>query len=156
MTVRELWVGGVRLIVTGTGYEPNGQVVKSDGAYAQDDLAQLLRAAALCNNARLLAPKAESSRWEILGDPTEAALKVVAVKSGLELEAEERFLPSWRELPFDSRRKRMSTVHMLDGSQVEHSKFLFSEPAHSNPKSGTIVLPKALLKKYWIYVRTSS
>lgn len=147
MTVRELWVGGVRLIVTGTGYEPNGQVVKSDGAYAQDDLAQLLRAAALCNNARLLAPKAESSRWEILGDPTEAALKVVAVKSGLELEAEERFLPRWRELPFDSRRKRMSTVHMLDGSQVEHSKFLFSEPAHSNPKSGTIVFTKGAPKE---------
>lgn len=147
MTVRELWVDGARLMVTGTGYEPHGQVVQSDGAYRQDDLAKLLRAAALCNNARLLPPKSESSRWEILGDPTEAALKVVALKSGMELEAEERFLPRWREIPFDSRRKRMSTVHMLDGARVEHSKFSFAEAATSDSKSAIIVFTKGAPKE---------
>jgi magnesium-transporting ATPase (P-type) len=75
------------------------------------DLRQLLLAAGLCNNARLLPPENEATRWTILGDPTEAALKVVALKAGLDLEAEERELPRLRELPFESRRKRMSTIH---------------------------------------------
>jgi magnesium-transporting ATPase (P-type) len=115
MTVRELWAGGARLTVTGTGYNPHGQIVPADGQCSKDDLTQLLRAAALCNNSRLLSPNGESSRWSILGDPTEAALKVVACKAGIELEVEERILPRWREFPFDSRRKRMSTVHAQAG-----------------------------------------
>ena len=115
MTVRELWAGGARLTVTGTGYDPHGQIVPANGQASKDDLTQLLRAAALCNNSRLLPPNGESSRWSILGDPTEAALKVVACKAGLELEAEEKLLPRWREFPFDSRRKRMSTVHTQAG-----------------------------------------
>jgi Ca2+-transporting ATPase len=115
MTVRELWSGGARLTVTGTGYNPHGQIVPADGQCSKDDLTQLLRAAGLCNNSRLLPPNGESSRWSILGDPTEAALKVVTYKAGIELEAEEKLLPRWREFPFDSRRKRMSTLHTQDG-----------------------------------------
>lgn len=59
----------------------------------------------------------------MLGDPTEAALRVVALKAGLDLEAEARRAPRLRELPFESRRKRMSTIHQLQiadsTSQVE-------------------------------------
>jgi potassium/sodium efflux P-type ATPase len=116
MTVRELWVEGARLTVTGAGYDPQGQIVQSNGECSKHDLMQLLRAAGLCNNSRLLPPNGESSRWSILGDPTEAALKVAARKSGMDLESEERLLPRWREIPFDSRRKRMSTVHARSGS----------------------------------------
>jgi P-type Ca2+ transporter type 2C len=115
MTVRELWVDGARLMVTGTGYDPQGQIVESDGKCSKDELTRLLRAAGLCNNSRLLPPNGESSRWSILGDPTEAALKVVARKSGMDLEVEESLLPRWREIPFDSRCKRMSTIHALSG-----------------------------------------
>jgi magnesium-transporting ATPase (P-type) len=71
----------------------------------------LLIAAGLCNNARLLPPNDEHSNWTILGDPTEAALQVAARKSGIDLEAETKRTPRLRELPFDSRRKRMSTIH---------------------------------------------
>jgi len=128
MTVRELWVGGVQLSVTGTGYDPQGKIVQSDGEYSKDDLTQLLRGAALCNNSRLLPPNGESPRWSILGDPTEAALKVVARKSGMDLETEERLLTRLREIPFDSRRKRMSTVNALSGSKSEMIVFTKGAP----------------------------
>jgi len=70
----------------------------------------------LCNNARLLAPNPESEQsheqqWSILGDPTEACMRVLGVKSGLDMEAEEKRTPRLFEVTFDSRRKRMSTIH---------------------------------------------
>ena len=79
------------------------------------DLHGLLLAAGLCNNARLVPPGTENPHWTILGDPTEAALRVAAQKGGIDLEAEARRTPRLRELPFDSRRKRMSTIH-TDGN----------------------------------------
>jgi magnesium-transporting ATPase (P-type) len=76
------------------------------------DLRRLLLAVALCTNARLLPPDAETPRWTVLGDPTEAALRVAAVKGGLDLEQETTYAPRVREFPFESRCKRMSTVHL--------------------------------------------
>lgn len=128
MTVRDLWVGGARLAVTGAGYNSDGQVLPVDGQFSKDDLAGLLRAAGLCNYSRLLPPNGESTRWSILGDPTEAALKVVARKAGIDLEFEEQLLPRWREFPFDSRRKRMSTVHTKSGSVSEVIVFTKGAP----------------------------
>ena len=75
------------------------------------DLRDLLQAASLCNNARLLPPSEETPRWSILGDPTEAALLVAAKKAQIDRDREEQILPRLRELPFESQRKRMSTLH---------------------------------------------
>ena len=120
MTVTHLWLAGQRWAVTGVGYEPQGQVLpvgtsskagQPSLATENEDLRWLLVAASLCNNARLLPPNSESLRWTILGDPTEAALRVVALKGGLNPELEAAQAPRLRELPFESRRKRMSTVH---------------------------------------------
>ncbi len=114
MTVSDLWLVKERIIVTGVGYEPKGQLLNQESQpydSKSNDLYQLLRAASLCNNARLLPPTDTSEYWTILGDPTEAALRVVAVKSGLDLDAEDNLMPRIRELPFDSRRKRMATIH---------------------------------------------
>ncbi|MGH7472230.1 MAG: hypothetical protein ACRENP_30130 [Longimicrobiales bacterium] len=47
----------------------------------------------------------------MLGDPTEAALRVVAAKAGIDLEREAGRSPRFREFPFDSRRKRMTAIH---------------------------------------------
>jgi magnesium-transporting ATPase (P-type) len=123
MTVREIWLGGRRMKVSGAGYEPKGEILlqTEDGnpggdalsAAKDSDLRTILLGAGLCNNARINPPQDETSGWTILGDPTEAALKVVALKSGLDLEAEEARMPRWRELPFESRRKRMSTIHFV-------------------------------------------
>lgn len=125
MTVRDIWVGGRWLAVTGVGYAPEGQILnegKAKLAPVEGDLHQLLVAAGLCNNARLLPPNGANPRWGILGDPTEAALRVVASKAGLDLEAEAQEMPRLRELPFESRRKRMSTIHQTREGRVAFVK----------------------------------
>jgi len=83
MTVRELWLAGRWLTVTGVGYAPEGQILEDDRPVPHPvdaDLRQLLVAAGLCNDARVLPPNTTATQWTALGDPTEAALRVVASK----------------------------------------------------------------------------
>ncbi|MHB8834892.1 MAG: cation-translocating P-type ATPase [Candidatus Methylomirabilia bacterium] len=127
MTVREAWTAGRRWSADGVGYDPAGKFSPADGAPADGggepaaDLRELLAGAALCNNARLQPPDGGRG-WSILGDPTEAALLVAAAKGGLDEAALARDLPRTREIPFDSRRKRMSTVHTRGGGEVAYVK----------------------------------
>ncbi len=119
MTVREVLAGGRRFSVTGVGYEPRGEFRPTDGGGEPPAaLRELLVGALLCNNARLQPPQGERG-WSILGDPTEAALLVAAAKGGLDEERLARELPRRREIPFESRRKRMSTVHARRGGAGE-------------------------------------
>ena len=112
MTVREVWVAGQRLRVSGLGYEPKGEFAPSPrGTPLERDFNTLLEAALLCNNSRLIPPSAERPQWASLGDQTEAALRVLALKGGLNEEALNAIFPRIHELPFDARRKRMSTLH---------------------------------------------
>jgi magnesium-transporting ATPase (P-type) len=112
MTVREAVVLAGRAEFSGVGYAPDGDmtVTVGDGgnATARADLVDLLRVGALACNARLIMA---DGRWTVLGDPTEAAVEVAAAKAGLSLEAETARTPRVHELPFESRRKRMSTIH---------------------------------------------
>lgn len=125
MTVRQMWVAGKPLVVTGSGYEPEGEFIPSPGTEAAEkDLNALLTAAMLCNNSRLNPPTPDHPHWTVLGDQTEAALRVVAVKNGLVEETLTHALPRLHEIPFDARRKRMSTIHQVyrtDGSFPEVS-----------------------------------
>ena len=119
MTVCDLWLAGRQCTVTGVGYAPEGQLLEHGQPIAlpvDADVRQLLVAAGLCNDARILPPHASDTPWTILGDPTEAALRVVASKGGIDVEAEAQQMPRRRELPFDSRRKRMSTIHQPCGT----------------------------------------
>ena len=114
MTVRSAWVAGRQLMVSGVGYAPTGQFLAGERVIGDDaDLAQLLIAAALCTNARLLPPNDDSPHWTVLGDPTEAALLVAARKGAVDLDLQNRRAPRLRELPFESRRKRMTTIHHI-------------------------------------------
>ena len=126
MTVRNIWLGGNRLTVTGVGYEPTGDILDEAKCPVSEatlpDLRLLLSAGGLCNNSRLLHPNGESSRWTILGDPTEAALRVAAAKIGIDLEADGREAVRLRELPFESKRKRMSTIHQTEGTPTAYVK----------------------------------
>jgi magnesium-transporting ATPase (P-type) len=123
MTVREAWTAGRRWSVDGVGYDPAGTFRAATGSApgGEADLRELLAGAALCNNARLL-PPAAGRGWSILGDPTEAALLVAAAKGGLDEATWSHELPRVRELPFDSRRKRMSTVHARGGGELAYVK----------------------------------
>lgn len=116
MTVTHAWLPGQELDVTGLGYAPEGKVLAGDKevtAANSPDAKMLFTAAALCSNARIVPPNEENDRYTVLGDPTEACLGVVAQKAGIDLKRQLEETPRLRELPFDSRRKRMSTIHQL-------------------------------------------
>ncbi len=74
----------------------------------------LLTGMALCNDAELR-PAAKEGNYTTLGDPTEGALLVAAAQMGLFRQALQAALPRVAEVPFDSERKRMTTVHALTG-----------------------------------------
>jgi Ca2+-transporting ATPase len=112
MTVRDIWVAQKRIKVTGVGYEPEGKFSPDpNGQVWEKDLLSLLEVASCCNNARINAPSMEHPGWTSLGDQTEAALKVAAMKDGILEEAVNQILPRIHEIPFDARRKRMTTIH---------------------------------------------
>ncbi len=120
MTVRDIWVAQKRIKVTGVGYEPEGKFSPSpQGQVWEKDLLSLLEVASSCNNARINPPSMEHPGWTSLGDQTEAALKVAAMKAGILEEAVNRILPRIHEIPFDARRKRMTTIHREVGPQAD-------------------------------------
>ncbi|BAY62836.1 ATPase, E1-E2 type [Calothrix brevissima NIES-22] len=120
MTVRYLWLPqdnftdsdrvNPLIEVSGAGYDPTvGKVnLPANNAIAWKAKI-LLIGSALCSNARLVHLTAPS-RWQEIGDPTEAALLVAAAKAGLNLENLQQQLPRLREIPFDSRRLMMTVV----------------------------------------------
>lgn len=125
MTVSNIWISGKTLDVTGVGYDPAGGNILDKGKLVnngEEDLSRLLTAAALCCNAHLIPPGEESSRFTVLGDPTEAALLVAAEKYNLMPEDINKKEMRLRELPFDSVRKRMSTIHQSSDERVAYTK----------------------------------
>ena len=120
MTVVQAWAGGRRLRVSGDGYNPKGEYFDGDQPFAaqQDaDTLALLQAAASCNDARLERRPTEEggTSWQIVGDPTEGAIVVAAAKGGVQQDALAIAMPRVQEIPFDSDRKRMTTIHRNDG-----------------------------------------
>jgi P-type Ca2+ transporter type 2C len=126
MTVRAVIVDDVRLEVTGTGYDPIGELRCADGRAGPlpTDTVALLRSAALANDARLVHPdeSAGGGAWRATGDPTEAALLVLALKGGVDPAREVGDHPRVSELPFDADRKRMSTIHAGPEGLLLHAK----------------------------------
>jgi potassium/sodium efflux P-type ATPase len=121
MTVQELWMPGRHLTVSGAGYARDGAIIEHGSPLptpVDDDLSELLRAASLCTSSRVLPEEASSNdepgrRWRVEGDSTEGALQIVAAKGGIlpgDSPREQRI----HEIPFDAKRRRMSTVHLLD------------------------------------------
>lgn len=125
MTVREIVTGGKRFQVTGGGYAPHGQFLESRNEpinpHDEPDLVQVLTTAARCNNATVSARDDDAGSWQVIGDPTEGALVVAALKAGIQ--AHDREHQVLHEIPFDSERKAMSVVlRGPDGTSVMHTK----------------------------------
>jgi Ca2+-transporting ATPase len=114
MVARRLWTPDAEAALTGTGYDPYGEI-QSDAP--PGTFHALLTAAALCNDAQLV--RGDGGEWRALGDPTEAALLAAAAKAGLDHGELNRRLPRVAERPFDSVRKRMTTVHRLPGGRAK-------------------------------------
>ena len=125
MTVVQGWTNGKRFRVTGEGYAPAGEFFLAHepfDARADRDAALLLQGALLCNDAKLEESCDDAGKvtHRIIGDPTEGAMAVAAAKAGYHRAALERDWPRVQEIPFDSDRKRMATLHRLPaGHSVE-------------------------------------
>lgn len=94
----------------------------------QPNVGLLLAAGALCNDACLEPVTSHVSVPRAVGDPTEGALVVAAVRSGLWKVDLESVLPRIAELPFDSARKRMTTVHKCSPSLTDLPESLKANP----------------------------
>ncbi|MET0885389.1 MAG: HAD-IC family P-type ATPase, partial [Mycetocola sp.] len=112
MTARELVVVGRRYSVDGEGYSSNGRILHV-GDSPEIALDPFLLPMALANDAVV-------RDGEIVGDPTEAALVVLAAKGGVDVDETRRVYPRVGEVPFDSEYKLMATFHEMeaDGARV--------------------------------------
>ncbi|MFI6294713.1 cation-translocating P-type ATPase [Nonomuraea sp. NPDC050790] len=104
MTARELALVGRRFTVSGSGYDTAGRILSTDGRPPPPTLDQALTAMALCTDAVL-------RDGDVVGDPTEAALIVLAEKGGLDVTELRRRNPRRAEIPFDADHKFMATFH---------------------------------------------
>jgi len=116
MTVKEIFVNNKLIKVTGQGYSTEGVFLDSK----PEDYEFLLRISSLCNNASI-------NNEKIFGDPTETALLVCASKASLLREKLEQDFPRIHELPFDSERKMMTTIHKNKGRKIA---FVKGAPKH--------------------------
>ncbi|WP_328349788.1 cation-transporting P-type ATPase [Streptomyces sp. NBC_00445] len=118
MTARILWTAGRLYDVTGEGYGTAGaiRIHGTEDASAPDDLHDAVLPFALCNDAHV-------SGGVFIGDPTEAALVVLAAKAGVDADWLRSELPRAGELPFDGATKYMATFHTEpDGRTRVHVK----------------------------------
>ena len=128
MAVTALWLPGAggragrEIAVSGIGYAPEGGLAEAGRPSDPRDpsLNLLLHSAALCNDAVLQPPRTAphdlTGAWAVLGDPTEGALRVLAAKAGVDLDALARDAPREAELPFDASQQLMATRHRLPGA----------------------------------------
>ena len=124
MVVRAVAIGREVLEVTGDGYAPLGTFVRRGspvGSRATPMLALLARAARSCDNARLVSPSDREHPWSVVGDPTEGALLAMAAKVEADPVTIEDGRRVW-EIPFDSSRKRMTTVEREGDSLIAYTK----------------------------------
>ncbi len=123
MTVKRIYAGGRWIEVTGEGYNPEGGF-NSEGQTldpaAEPALDLHLKIGVLCNDASLM--REAENCCSIFGDPTEGALVVTAAKAGLEREKLNKDYPRLDEIPFQSEKLYMATMHHRDGGRVAYVK----------------------------------
>jgi cation-transporting ATPase F len=116
MTVQEIAAGGERFEVSGTGYSLSGSVIRAGRPVKTAELPALrecLYAGVLCNESTLVN---KNGHFDVQGDPTEGALIVSAVKSGIHLQEIAETFPRVDAIPFESERQYMATLnHMGEG-----------------------------------------
>ena len=116
MTVTRLWVDGQFINITGTGYVPQGEFLVDGKPVDMTNYPGALTAlwlGVLNNDAEIetTGSSEDQKTYRIVGDPTEGALLVAATKAGaVHLDIDKAY-PRENEVPFDSERKRMITIH---------------------------------------------
>jgi Ca2+-transporting ATPase len=124
MTVREIYAGTISYRVSGTGYDPAGDIHDADDKVVdcveRPALKELLATITLANSASL---ERKDGVWKVVGDPTEGALLTLSAKGGIPKESIAPSHQVLKEIPFDSDRKRMTVVTLDEmGREIAHTK----------------------------------
>src|SRR3954462_3402052 len=151
MTAVELTIPGRRYKVSGSGYSTDGQI-KHAGGEPEVRLEQVMFPLALACAAVL------TDAGEMIGDPTEGALVVLAEKGGLDLELTRERYPRVAELPFDTAYKLMATSHRMPddaGRDVVRcfvkgapDQLLARASSHLDPSLATVAVDDAFTARY--------
>ncbi|MFO8018540.1 MAG: cation-translocating P-type ATPase [Promethearchaeia archaeon] len=114
MTVKKVFLGGEEYDVEGIGYTLEGKIVGNSGKRVPIDdnkhLKKYLEVCQYCNNSTVTPREDGTNKTDVIGDPTEISLKILAKKMNLNTEVEKI-----DEIPFNSDRKMMSVVVRKDG-----------------------------------------
>ena len=117
MTVTRIWVDGKALAVTGSGYAPKGDFMddgKKVDIHEFPGISTAMWVGTLNNDSHLEEATENGNKiFRIIGDPTEGSILVAAAKAGAQAETLNNAYPRSGEVPFDSERKRMVTVHAV-------------------------------------------
>ncbi|HEY6229081.1 MAG TPA: HAD-IC family P-type ATPase, partial [Verrucomicrobiae bacterium] len=111
MTVRQIYAGGQLFAVTGDGYDCNGFIELGGKKVTVESfpaLRECVLGGLLCNDAEVIR---NASRAQVRGDPTEAALIIVAEKAGLQISEAHRDHPRLDMIPFASEHMFRATLH---------------------------------------------
>ena len=121
MTVTRVWVDGKAVEITGSGYSPEGEFKIADKKTSINELPGIgtaLWVGTLNNDAQLEEMEENGTkRYRIVGDPTEGSILVAAAKAGAQAQSLNSAYPRSDEIPFDSERKRMVTVHEVKNAK---------------------------------------
>ncbi len=131
MTVTRLWVDGAFVEVTGSGYDPVGEFRMGGKPINLGDYPAVTTAlwvGVLNNDAQLERTGSNGkTAYRIVGDPTEGSILVAAAKADIFQENLNLAYPRENEVPFDSARKRMVTIHNIEQPRPEDSSPIYDE-----------------------------
>jgi Ca2+-transporting ATPase len=125
MTVTQISIDGKDIFISGSGYTPQGEFrIKEQTIDIHEYPAAMtaLWVGALNNDALL--ERNQDRTYKMIGDPTEGAIVVAAAKADKDYQKLDGDYPRVQEIPFDSIRKRMTTIHkVLDPHTEDFSPF---------------------------------
>ncbi|MFX1376754.1 MAG: cation-translocating P-type ATPase [Promethearchaeota archaeon] len=121
MTVVKVFLGGKEYNVEGVGYALEGKIIDEEGEqlslHKEEYLKKFLEVCMFCNNSNVSPKKDGTNNTDVVGDPTEISLKVLAMKMELDVKSEKI-----DEIPFSSDRKMMSVVSKIDNQMFAFIK----------------------------------
>jgi len=134
MTVTRMWVDGQFVEITGTGYSPDGEFQVDGKKVNTSDYPGVQTALwiGVLNNDADLEYDEQGNFVRMVGDPTEGSILVAAAKAGALPFKLNRSFPRDGEIPFDSTRKRMVTVHLVVEPHTEDISLFTDNPAHEH------------------------
>jgi Ca2+-transporting ATPase len=125
MTVKKIFLQNRVVEVSGVGFAPVGQFF-SEGKLLEvgeiPDLERILEISALANTAKIERPSGKNKSWGVIGDPTDGALLVAALKYGFDSHVLLQQKPIVHLIPFDSKTKRITTFHKYGNKIFAYTK----------------------------------